>query len=879
MSVYEKLGDYYLRHYLYQRAIDYHKLYFEEAQLSSDTFHIIHALNNLAFDFAQRREYNESAEYYFMALIQANKSGIETQEQTEIANTLNGLGEIYLDVNQADEAMNYFRKALQSDNQNQDPNILAITLQNIGTAYEYDKQYDSAYVFYQKSLEYHIKSNSISGLNNCFWHIGNLYMTEGEYEKALVYFERAYRSFLPTSDRLDWINVTLSLGELNIKMGNYLKAETYLEDARRISDELNLKDCLGRSYLLLSELHKKQGKTALALEERSLSDVHTNVFVKEKKTHQIMMHRLNYEKEMDKKEMNILTGLHQTREEKTKKVLFVTFLIIVILILNILILIQNIRIRRQKGLISLQLEKIKSGYYKIISEEVKTPASIIIGLIERLKKNLQNKSNDCAIELDMLSRQSENLFLLTNEITSLDNLQKDSKCGKVINGNIISYLRYFYESFTPLAETKKIDYVFHSNVSEIYMDYKPEYLRMVMHSLLYASFKLCTEYNHIEVSINCDSKKNNYTIKISYSGRDTGGNDLQYVVHPFFQESDSKTTNLGSGIGLTITKQLVEKMKGTISVKSDKFNGTIFTVNLPIHHGRTSQKGEPVAIRSKQTADSNHLHIPDYSRSQTENNDRPIVLIAEENRDMSYYLASVLKDKYILLTERNGEDAIKTAQEKIPDLVISDATLPLLDGFQLCKKLKNSLITNHIPVILLTLNQTKEERIKGIEYGADAFLSKPVYEEELRVVMDQLLFTRKQLREKYSPFLRINDNREEKTTVSNNVDLEFLQRVTSQIYKELTNTENIIEKISSEVCLSTSQLNRKIKAITGMTTSNYILKTRLNRAKKLLTLSQKPIGDIATECGFNDFAYFSRSFKKEFGMTPTTCQRIPQSAS
>lgn len=255
------------------------------------------------------------------------------------------------------------------------------------------------------------------------------------------------------------------------------------------------------------------------------------------------------------------------------------------------------------------------------------------------------------------------------------------------------------------------------------------------------------------------------------------------------------------------------------------------------------------------------------------------MLIVEGNRDMSYYLISVLKEKYILLTDRNGEDAIKTAQEKIPDLIISDAMLPVLDGFQLCKKIKNSLITNHIPVILLTSNHTKEERIKGIEYGADAFLSKPVYEEELLVVMDQLLSTRKQLKEKYNPFVRVNANREEKITVGNNENIEFLERVTNHIYKELTNTENIIEKISSEVCLSSSQLNRKIKAITGMTTSNYVLKTRLNKAKKMLTISQKPIGDIATECGFNDFAYFSRSFKKEFGMTPTTFQRIPQSAN
>lgn len=414
INVYEKLGDYYLHNYLYQRAIDYHKLYAEKAQLSRDSLHIIRALNKLAFDFAQGREYNESAKYYFKALIQANKFGIETQEQKEIANTLNGLGEIYFLVNQPDEAMNYFRKALQSDKQNQDSKTLATTLQHIGTVYEYERQYDSAYVYYQKSLEYHIKSNSVSGLNNCFWHIGNLYMTKGDYENALVYFESAYNSLLSTSDRLNWINVTLSLGELNTKRGNYFKAETYLEDARKISNKLNLSDCLGKAYLLLSELHKIQGKTALALEEHALSDEITKAFIKEKKIHQIMMHRLYYEKEVNKKEMSALTGILQKREEKTEKTLLLTFLIIVILVLIILILFQNIWFKRQKRLNSLQLEKMKSTYFTKISEEFKISASIIIGLVERLTKNLQNKNNDYAIEMNMLSRQSENLFLLIN---------------------------------------------------------------------------------------------------------------------------------------------------------------------------------------------------------------------------------------------------------------------------------------------------------------------------------------------------------------------------------------------------------------------------------------------------------------------------------
>jgi AraC-like DNA-binding protein len=202
-----------------------------------------------------------------------------------------------------------------------------------------------------------------------------------------------------------------------------------------------------------------------------------------------------------------------------------------------------------------------------------------------------------------------------------------------------------------------------------------------------------------------------------------------------------------------------------------------------------------------------------------------------------------------------------------------------MNGYDLCREVKNADATNHIPIILLSTINTKEERIEGFRCGADAILSKPVYEDELMVIIDQLLTTRKQIRDKYEQIMTNIDKRNDYNEVKNDVNVEFLKRVTDIVYKEIEHADNIIEILASEVCLSSSQLNRKIKAITGMTTTNYILKVRLNKAKKHLIKSQKPIGDIAMECGFNDFAYFSRSFKKEFGMTPTSFQRLPHSVN
>jgi len=227
----------------------------------------------------------------------------------------------------------------------------------------------------------------------------------------------------------------------------------------------------------------------------------------------------------------------------------------------------------------------------------------------------------------------------------------------------------------------------------------------------------------------------------------------------------------------------------------------------------------------------------------------------------------------------NGKEALQIANERVPDLIISDVMMPLMNGFEFCKEIKKSQATSHIPVILLTVNNAKEQRVEGFKCGADAFIPKPIYEDELMAVITQLLTTRRQIRDKYAQIAMNLEKNGDNHEIRNDAGFTFLQRVTDIIYKEIDNSDNLIEKLSSEVCLSSSQLNRKIKALTGLTTSNYMLKVRLNKAKKQLVRSQKPIGEIAMECGFHDFAYFSRSFRKEFGMTPTSFQRLPHPAN
>lgn len=866
MKVYEKIGQYYMKNYSFLKAIENHQKYLETAYKFNDTTYIIKALNRVAADYNEISAYNESAEYYYNALLvynQYNSNGFKNIELDK-ASTLCGLGSVYLNLNQSDLALVHFNEALKINLKYENKEGQAVNYKKIGRALEKVNDYDSAYYYYHKALEYFIDLNSVSGMSACFNRIGNLYLNTNNYESAKVYLESAYKTLQGTYDIKNWLDACISLGNIYSKLGEFSNAEFYLNEGLEYSMKLNFPEYLERVYLLLSEIHKKEGKTSLALEELILSDQYAASFREKNNVYRIMQSRLEYEKELIEAEKVSLAEQHTIQEEKKQMTINVSAIVIILLISLLFVLLQNhkLRIRRKESLY--QLEKEKSDFCLNVSQEFKTPVSIIIGLIDRLNTNTSKEQNNSA-EWEILNRQSENLQLLINELSSIANLQEYKSQKKMVYGNIVAYFQYLFECYAVLAENKKTDYLFLSSVKELYIDYIPDYIQIILSSLLGNAIGRCTENDNITVKIDLDKNKKHYLIEVSDTGNSIEIDEINF--------KDTEQYKFHSG--LSITKNLLEKLNGKIDLNNEIDGRTIFNVRIPIININVNQSHDSISIhKSYNLKDS----IENNLSKKQDLKDKPIVLIIEDNRDMNYYLTTILKDKYNVIIEANSEKGIITAKNKIPDIIVSDVSLPGMECYRSCKEIKNSHITRHIPIILLTVSDSKEERVKSIKSGADAFLVKPVYEAELTAVIDRLLSTRRQIKDKYSPIKQLN-TQGVVYDKGNEANIEFINRVIDLIYKDITNTENIIDNIASEVCLSPSQLNRKIKAITGMTTSNFVLKTRLNRAKKLLTVTQKPIGDIAMECGFNDFAYFSRSFKKEFGMTPTTFQRLPHSAN
>lgn len=873
LVLYQSLGDLYLKNLHFTNAIKNHREYLKISEELADSFQIIKALNLLAIDYRKACEMDDAIRYYFQARkAAANIQNTDNFIIKEKAVSLNGIGRIYSLLNYPDEALNSYRESSQYAKTINDKEILADNLMGIGIAYQEKDMYDSARIYLNKSADSFIEINSKTGLGLTFLCFGNLSAKQGNYQEAIIFLNNAYNTLKATSDKLNWMEICFTIGNTYKKLSQYDESEKYLNEGLEIAKQLNLPFYLRNAYENLSELYYLQNKPVLAQQYHVISHSFDSLISRNETQTALFNAYADYEKTESVKQIVGIQTKFDAKTSQQRIIIIASIMIIILLIIIFLIHNRYSRMKKQKERSLVEMVKLKSDFYTNVTHEFKTPISIIIGLVEKLKKTInEGKSAHNQIDLDIIGRQSENLLFLVNEILTVSKIQADNNIHWV-NGNIVDYLRYLHSCYTDFAETKKITYLFHSSTDGIIMDYSREQIRLIVNNLLTNSLKHCTEGNKILLIIREDKSRKMCIIEVVDSGEGISPKDLPHIFQTYFQGESDKREQIGSGIGLPFTKQVIESLDGKIYVRSVPFKETVFTVEIPItnnRHQTTNNQSTDEIVHVPRQYQDNDLELED----EKEDSKKPLILIVEDNRDMIFYLTSVLQDEYNIVVALDGRQAIDFADEKMPDLIISDLMIPLVDGNELCNLMKSSVLTSHIPIIVLTAKSSDEDRIKSIKAGADAYMTKPFIEEELKAKIAQLLVSRKKIREKYSQL--ILDTQNTSSELPNDSNFEFLQKVTDIIYREMKNVEFFPQGLASEMFVSLSQLNRKIKSISGLNTTNYILMVRLNRAKKILTTSQKPIGEIAMDCGFSDFAYFSKTFKKEFGITPSKFQRMP----
>jgi CheY-like chemotaxis protein/two-component sensor histidine kinase len=521
-----------------------------------------------------------------------------------------------------------------------------------------------------------------------------------------------------------------------------------------------------------------------------------------------------------------------------------------------------------------ETEKIKSRFFANISHEFRTPLTLIFGPA----KDIMDKTNDLKTKENagIINRNAGRLYGLVNQLLDLSKLEAGRMTLETSEQNIISLLKGLVLSFTSLAERKRITLKFNTIEENLNVYIDKEKIVRIVNNLLSNAFKFTPEGGRIDFTVGKMIKE--LELRISDSGIGIPKERIDNIFDRFYQVDGSHSRESeGSGLGLALTKELVELHKGKIKVESTEGEGSTFTILLPL--GKEHLKPNEIVqkeIREETTKTIEEEDLnPEIEKSKGKadidvllETGKPILLIVEDNLDVRNYIVSHLEDDYGIQEAIDGEDGFTKSIEQIPDLIVSDVMMPKMDGFQFCAKIKTDERTSHIPVILLTAKASGESKIEGLETGADDYIMKPFDAKELKVRIKNLIDQRKKLREHFLQEGIFNlDN---KNIIS--VDKKFLEKAVKIINEHLSDSLFGVESFASKIALSRVTLHKKLIALIGEPPGNLIKRIRLSKAAKLIENKTGNISEIALEVGFNNPAYFSECFKKQFGVTPSQYQ-------
>lgn len=537
------------------------------------------------------------------------------------------------------------------------------------------------------------------------------------------------------------------------------------------------------------------------------------------------------------------------------------------------------RIKNQRSF--QQEEQLLSDIFAKITHEIRTPLTVILGLSKQLREQKNLSNGNLSTYLNAIERQGRSLAELVNQLLDIANLQTSERKVEWKTGNIVAFVEMVAETFRIYARQKEIELFFFCDEAVIETDFVPDYLNKILHNLLSNAIKFSDEGTRINLIMEKDKKNpKRMIIKVIDQGKGISPEMVPHIFDLFYKcPHTGIEPSAGNGIGLALTKQLVETLDGTVRVKSEMGKGSTFTVELPLRRDERQlyaywnpEKYNPPLFMQSSIPDDPNTSI---DAETGEDDPRTMILLVEDNKDVALYVRSLFnQEQYRIIYASNGEKAWEIANQQIPDIVITDMVMPKKDGIELCRLMKGSPLLNHIPIIIISAKSGENDLIEGLSCGADSYIRKPFYPEELQVRVKNLLGTRQLLKEKYLRAILKDEKEEAQEKANSNAD--FLRHVTDIIYREMKNPEFTTVKLARELAISVSQLNKKLNAITGYPSSSYILQVKLKHAKKIFNTQNKTIGEVAAECGIYDVNYFSRIFKKYTGVTPTQYKRLPQ---
>ena len=826
-----------------------------------------------------------------------------------VPNTYIALGNIFFRQNELKKSLTYFLKADSLHaSRGLRPEIIGAGFQSMARVYQGLKDYNKAEEYYLKANDEYLKLpiDPSYYLRTTDWHLGEVYYHKGRYEKADSLLTSSYAFFSGIEDVAAAAEISVYLGLVKQQEKLYNEAERYLIDGFELHEQMNNAYESASAALELGKLYIQQNRAADAISyleramvqtkdtTKNISLITEEAFFQLAEAHHLdgnneeaynslqrAMHikdslgniqniaavreiEERYQNEKKEQEIALLTaekGLLEQRRINQRNLLLAGLGISSVIGVFLFFQFRN----RQKTNKKLrELDTLKSNFFANISHEFRTPLTLITGPLEK-KLDSGKLSESDRKELEMMQRNSNRLLGLVDQLLDLSKLESGKYEIGVRSGDLGNLIRAISESFKFKAEQQQIKYsISVSGLEEAWFD--KDVIEKILTNLLSNAFKYTEKGGSIAIS----ARRANGQLLLDVENGPTLSqpSTIERLFDRFYQSDSHKE---GVGIGLSLVKELAILNHGDVSIHQAPDQRINLTVRLPITENsfmateivKDVHVDTELNLSDKSGVDK-IASIPEIPELE-QTDEKDIILVVEDNSDVRQLVKDTLQKGFRIIEASDGDTGIETAIKWIPDLIISDIMMPGTNGIELCQRLKNDERTSHIPIVLLTAKAGDEDQYEGLSSGADAYVTKPFKMKLLETRVEKLVESRKLLRDRYSQEVILKP----KDIAITDVDEQFLGRVQDVMEDKLTSSQFNAQEFSEAVGMSRMQLHRKLKALTGLSATEFVRSQRLKLAASLLQSSNASVSDIGYQVGFNDPSYFTRCFKEAYGCSPT----------
>ena len=807
-------------------------------------------------------DYEQALNYMFKAL--SIKEAIHDQRGISIV--FSNIGGVYLLTLKYAEARNYFIKALAIDRENDDQEGIAYNLTRLGVLNQKTNNFDIALVYFDSALTLSRHLNFRIDESILLGNIGSTLATQHKYEESLSYLFSA----LKLKTELDRVGSAAhscnDICETYLYMENPREAKKFALQAIELATDVDI-DQLRFGLYLLAECEYELGNYQSAYDHLMKSNVlKDSLFSNESEAR---MNELEVKYQTEKKEDEIQILLHEKQAAEFRRNTYIVAGLISLVFLFLLYHRQRYISRKNKQLLhkEQEIDRMKSRFFANISHEFRTPLTLILGPLE----GMISKTNqvDDKKQLKVMRRNAGRLLDLVNQLLDLSKIESGKLKLSVFKSDIVGVIKGVSMSFHSLAEQKNISMLLDVPYSSMEMNYDKEKIETVLTNLLSNAFKFTPDGGNISIEAKIEKKAQNQgreylKVVVADSGQGIYEDEVHMIFNRFYQsDSNELLQQEGSGIGLALAKEFVELHEGHISANSKLGEGTEIVFEIPTNLEATTSS--TAVEKNIQDMPGDEMDSSDKLEELDAASEKELVLIIEDHEDVRNYIHEILKEKYQIFTAKDGNEGIEQALKILPDLIISDVMMPGRNGYEVCHTLKNDEKSSHIPLILLTAKSDTEDRIDGLQSMADDYITKPFNPRELLARVENLITSRKKLREKYAKIGVLNPS----DIATNSLDEQFLSRLKNVVETQLGNEQFGVVQLSEELGMSRSQIHRKLKALLDQGPNQFIRGFRLQRAHDLLKQKAATASEIGYQVGFSSPSYFTKCFHEQFGYTPS----------